>query len=78
MPTATQDIPAPSGSVQMDDHNRSILVAISHALNGDRFYAAGCTTDYEMLETIANLVAQRKEPFGLVDHNSGLRYYYAN
>ena len=76
MTTATQDIPASSGFVpQGDTLSRDLMNQIIYTLSHDPLYATGCITDYEMLETLAKIVAQRQQPAeGTIDFNTGLRY----
>jgi hypothetical protein len=76
MTTATQDIPAPSGFVpQGDNLNRDLMNQIIYSLAHDPLYATGCITDFEMLEAIAKIIAQRQKPTsGMVDYNTGLCY----
>ena len=76
MTTATTDIPASSGIVpQGDTLSRDLIENIIYNLAHDPLYISGCITDYEMLERIAALVAQRREPIeGTIDLNTGLRY----
>ena len=58
-----------------DTLSRDLINQIIYALSHDRFYTTGCTTDYEMLESIAKIVAQRQQPAeGTIDFNTGLRY----
>jgi hypothetical protein len=76
MQTKQPDIPAPSGFVpQGDTLSRDLMNQIIYTLAHDPLYATGCITDYEMLERIAALVAQRQQPAeGTIDFNTGLRY----
>lgn len=70
------DKTVPRGNVpQSDTLSRDLINQIIYTLSHDPFYTTGCTTDYEMLEAVAKIVARRQQPAeGTVDFNTGLRY----
>jgi hypothetical protein len=57
----------------MDYHNNDLVAEVMHFINKDKATAT-VYTDYEWLEHIASIVAQRNIVFGTTDCTTGLKY----
>ena len=58
--------------VVMDYHNNDLVADVNHFINDDKL--KGMLTDFEWLDTIAQIVEKRKLTIGLTDCTTGLRY----
>ena len=56
----------------MDYNNNDLVAEVNHFINNDKL--KGMLTDYEWLDTIAQIVEKRKLVIGLTDCTTGLRY----
>jgi hypothetical protein len=56
----------------LDYYNNDLVADVNHFINDDKL--KGMLTDYEWLDTIAQIVEKRKLVIGVTDCATGLRY----
>lgn len=55
-----------------DNHNNDLVAEVNHFISDDKL--KGLLTDFEWLETIADIVNQRRMQWGTTDISTGLTY----